>query len=242
MQRPPHIPDSAAPVAADWLLWQLIDSAFPTGGFAHSAGLEAAHQQGELRDGAALASFLESAMLQMGRSSLPMVMSAHRDPERFSEIDTFCDATLRSTVANRASRAQGQAFLIAADRTFASPTANPDIPSPLTELRSRVRREQLPGHLAVVLGACTGILNLPRMTVAMASLFLTMRGMISAAVRLAIVGPMEAQAIQHDLSPIARWIANRFIDLPLENVAQSSPLIDILQGGHDRLYSRLFQS
>ena len=31
-----------------WLLWQLADSAFPTGGFAHSGGLEAAWQNGEV--------------------------------------------------------------------------------------------------------------------------------------------------------------------------------------------------
>jgi urease accessory protein len=36
----------------DWLLWQLADSAFPTGGFAHSGGLEAAWQHGEIRNSA----------------------------------------------------------------------------------------------------------------------------------------------------------------------------------------------
>ncbi len=239
---PAPVDQSASAVAADeWLLWQLIDSAFPTGGFAHSAGLEAAHQQGELPDGVALASFLESALLQAGRSLMPFVMAAHHDADRFAELDLFCDATLRSSVANRASRAQGQAMLIAIERTFAPPpSATP--PSPLSNLRAAVRRDQLPGHLAPIFGACAGILGLSRSSVAMAFMFTTLRGMISAAVRLAVVGPMQAQMIQHDLASIARWIVNRFIDLPPTQVAQSAPLIDILQGGHDRLYSRLFQS
>ena len=33
---------------SDWLTWQVVDSAFPTGAFAHSYGLEAAWQQGEV--------------------------------------------------------------------------------------------------------------------------------------------------------------------------------------------------
>lgn len=32
---------------SDWLVWQLLDSGLPTGGFAHSCGLEAAMQLGE---------------------------------------------------------------------------------------------------------------------------------------------------------------------------------------------------
>src|SRR5450432_522762 len=49
----------------DWLLWQLADSAFPTGGFAHSGGLEAAWQHGEIRGAEDLASFLEAYMCQV---------------------------------------------------------------------------------------------------------------------------------------------------------------------------------
>ena len=55
------IPEAGTPprierIAPDeWVLWQLLDSAYPTGGFAHSGGLEAAWQHGEVGTRQALA-------------------------------------------------------------------------------------------------------------------------------------------------------------------------------------------
>ena len=53
-------------VPLDWLAWQVVDSAFPTGVFAHSWGLEAAWQQGEVEGIGALQRFLEAVILQTG--------------------------------------------------------------------------------------------------------------------------------------------------------------------------------
>jgi urease accessory protein UreF len=43
--------------------WQIVDSAFPTGAFAHSFGLEAAWQQGEMPDIAVLREFVQEAIV-----------------------------------------------------------------------------------------------------------------------------------------------------------------------------------
>src|ERR1700749_4212083 len=91
----------------DWLLWQLSDSAFPTGGFAHSSGLESAWQHGEVRDRGALVSFIKASPHQVSHSILPFVTAAHAGPENFGAIDRLCDAFTSNHVANRASRAQG---------------------------------------------------------------------------------------------------------------------------------------
>jgi urease accessory protein UreF len=37
-------------------------------------------------------------------------------------------------------------------------------------------------------------------------------------------------------------VARRCADLTLDDLAQTAPVIDLVQGAHDRLYSRLFQS
>jgi len=55
-------------------------------------------------------------------------------------------------------------------------------------------------------------------------------------------GPLEAQALQHNLASFAEDIAGDSASLTLQNIAQTSPILDLFQATQDRLYSRLFQS
>jgi urease accessory protein len=211
----------------DWLLWQLADSAFPTGGFAHSNGLEAAWQHGEVRGRSELISFLEASLLQAGRALLPFVTAAFDEPERLAGFDQLCDAFTINHVANRASRAQGKALLATTQRIFAM---NQGMSSPPC------------GHLAPVFGAVMRQLGVSRETAVRLFFFHYLRGLLAAAVRLNIVGPLEAQTLQHRLAPQAEAILCRCELLTLDDIAQPAPLLDLWQGAQDRLYSRLFQS
>src|SRR6187200_1499726 len=105
----------------DLQLWLLVDSAFPTGAFAHSWGLEAAWQGGEVPDLRALRQFVADALEQSGRSMLPLLNAAHRDRARLLELDEIADLFLTNPVANRASRAQGRAFSTTCARVWPSP-------------------------------------------------------------------------------------------------------------------------
>ena len=216
---------SGQPADSDWLLWQLMDSAFPTGGFAHSAGLEAAWQHGEIRHRDHLLSFAEAGLLQLGHAALPFVTTAHAEPDRVAELDRLCDVFTSNHVANRASRLQGRAFLTAAQKIFEVSLSE----SPFL-------------HIAPVFGASLRQLNVTGETAARLFFFSHLRSVLAAAVRLNIVGPMEAQILQRRLSPVADKIIADCGALTVDDIAQTSPLLDLWQGAQDRLYSRLFQS
>ena len=53
---------------------------------------------------------------------------------------------------------------------------------------------------------------------------------------------VEAQTLQHRFGPKAEAVLTRCASLTLDDLAQTSPLLDLWQGAQDRLYSRLFQS
>lgn len=216
-----------------FLLWQLADSAFPTGGFAHAGGLEAGHALGLVEGPAGLAAWARDALWAAGRAALPFVGAAHDRPAAFPELDARCDACTPSHVANRASRAQGQALLRAAAAALGGAAA---------ELHDRARGAGLPGHLAPVHGAVLRAAGADRATAQRLFLFGALRGLLAAAVRLGLAGPLEAQALQADLAPRAEEVAVACAALALDDVAQPAPLLELAQLHQDRLYSRLFQS
>jgi urease accessory protein len=237
----------ADPGSADWLFWQLADSAFPTGGFAHSTGLEAARHYGEIRNRTELNSYLETSLRQLGRSALPFVTAAYEEPERLDEFDRLCDVFLTNHVANRASRLQGRAFLTALERIFKpgpnstlSPAGNPAANGSTPEPRPMSATSF--SHFAPVFGAGLRRLEVPRETTIRLFFFSHLRGLLAAAVRLNIIGPMEAQTVQHRLAAPAQQVARDCEKLSLTDIAQTAPLLDLWQGAQDRLYSRLFQS
>jgi urease accessory protein len=208
-----------------WRLLQLADSAFPTGGFAHSCGLEAAHQAGEVTD---LRRFARDAIWQAGLGALPLLRAAFLDPSALPALDARAEAFLANHVANRASRTQGRAF---------SATCAAIFPGRVSLATAGLRM-----HLAPLWGAVFCALELRLEDAQRLYLWTTARGVLSAAVRLGLAGTLEAQGLMAGLDPALDEALESCCTLGLESLAQPAPLADLLSATHDRLYSRLFQS
>lgn len=216
-----------------WLLYQLADSALPSGSFAHSGGIEAALQLGRVRDPEELAERVDELIWSLAGSALPFATAAFRRPGALAGIDLRCDASLSSHVANRASRVQGQALLRAAAAAFGVPAL---------AVLEQVRAEQVPGHLAPAFGALLAALGAAEEDARRLFLFQGARAALSAAVRLGVVGPLEAQSLLAGAARTAERALAATADLAPEDAATAAPLLDLLQVHQDRLYSRLFQS
>ncbi len=221
---------SPSPSPGPWLLLQLADAAFPSGAFAHSTGIEAAVTIGGRTSPEEL---LDAALWQAGHALLPFVRIAAESPSELAALDGRCDATVPSHVANRASRALGRSLASAAARAFGE------------DARVRLvtaHAARGPAHQAPVFGALFGALGVSSGDAEVAFLHGTARQVLSSAVRLGLVGPLEAQAIQAARAPLMDRVLEASRALSVDDVATTAPLLELWGAKHDELDARMFQS
>ena len=192
---------------------------------------------GQSTNGATVMSFATQVLSQAARSALPIVTAAHRAPDTFGQLDGLSDLFLSNPVANRASRAQGRGLLTAARQSFRD-----EREESLTSIEHAEQAHHLCFHHAPVFGAVFAALKIELIDTQRAFLFITVRSVAAAGVRLGLVGGFDAQQLQAVLAPEIDATIGRCGALLPTDIAQTAPLIDLCQSTHDRLYSRLFQS
>ncbi len=178
------------------LLWQLIDSGFPSGGFAHSGGLEAsvATRPGARSDTVSLRSRGRRWRRRAGRA-LPLVTAAHQQPDDLVGARSRCPtSSLKSRGQSREPRAGARACSTSVRDRFRT--------SRWHALEAQVHQHRLAGHHAPMFGAVFSALAIPLADTQRAFLFTGLRGIASAAVRLGLIGALRSAG-----SPGARWPA-----------------------------------
>ncbi|KAI8887412.1 urease accessory protein UreF [Backusella circina FSU 941] len=236
----------ASSETSSWLLYILTDSALPTGGFVASSGLEASFQAG-LVDNTSLPAFVKSSTHNYACNTNCFVRAGYEAPDQedpmayLEEYDGICDAVMAAnTVARRASLAQGMAMLTLYLKCF-SENSEYDIQT-IKAWKKLIRGEKVDGHFAICFGLICRYLNVDLDNTLHLWLYLFTRTIYSSGVRLNVVGPYEAQRLLMQSRKPIEDILKETKELSVDDCCQTNPLLDVCQGMHDRLYSRLFNS
>lgn len=221
-----------------WSQWQLLDSFLPTGGFANSYGLESAIQSCFVVSLEDLRFYTLSVLDNTGSLFLPFVHAATKSPnfEAWLKLDRLLEATLSNEISRKASSSQGSALMRIAASIFL------EIPSLKKIRESALISGTALFHHATVFGLVCGLLGLGSEFSQRAYMFMTTRDILSAATRLNLIGPISTAILQHQIGGDVEKMVKRWMDRHVEDACQTTPLLDIIQGSHGYLFSRLFSS
>lgn len=226
--------------AFPWLarLLQVNDSSFPTGGYAHSYGLEQVVQFGLVRDEESMTRHLKNHLWPMlVHFELPVVRFAQQaaldeNLAALLALDVDVDATKTARESREASRATGRRRLHAFVETGASPI--------LTAFSRAVEEGKAHAHHAVVFGA--GLSALPLDALLTSWAFQGLSAACLSAPKLLRVGQNAAQRIlTASLADMeANIAASRVISR--EEIGWFDPLVEIASMQHEIARERLFIS
>ncbi len=209
------------------LVLQWADSAYPTGGFAYSSGLEAMARLPAFTTLEHLGDYLTLVMRQAQSADLPYLLDMRSAAEMgqaevFDDLAWQWDAFLHQPTLRRSSLAQGEAWL----------RLNPQVTLAITA----------PRHFVPVLAASAAQCGVSAEDLRALYLHLLLRDQIAAAVRLGLVGANQAQSLQASLGPIGHpeWMTRPVASS--KDASRGAPVLELVQALHSDLYVRLFQN
>lgn len=253
----------SVPDVSTWRLFQISDSAFPRGSFAHSLGLESYVAEGAVTDADSLREFIENVLLEStGPLDGPYLREAHSCTAGSDGVDSdgVDSDGASSNGASSCEQGEGMDRLQALDRAFsaAKPVA------PLREASRTVGRQFLrtmagcaddafllryegivraggsPGHYPLALGVAARALGIGVRQALESLCYGVVSGFVSAAVRLVPLGQTDGQRVMAETEEAAAAAVEVALALPLEEAYSTGPGHEIRAMAHKRLHTRLF--
>ncbi|KAJ1665173.1 hypothetical protein IW140_003554 [Coemansia sp. RSA 1813] len=176
----------------------------------------------------------------------------------FSCVDSYHQSMLSSNkVAMRASIAQGGGLLMLFNRGYAqagfmSGRRGILCAAMAKQLQRLSRLGETQAHWPTIFGFVCATMDISKSHMQQLFLFQFVRQLFSAAVRLNLVGPLRAQTLQCDMQPFVSSLLEQWSHVEVsmgsiedvfgESAVYTEPILELYQGMHDRLYSRIFNS
>jgi urease accessory protein len=208
---------------------------FPVGAFAYSHGLEWAHEAGDIGDAEDLRDWLET-LVQRGalRNDAILLANAYRaamqrNADRLADVNELALAMATSRERRLETATQGNAFLLAIAKSW--PCASLDL--------LQVSEDVAYPVAAGVAGAGH---DLPLDAILDMFCLGFVANLVSAAIRLAIIGQSDGQSVIAALIPIMREVAQSCASKNLDDLGGSGFRSDLASLKHETQYTRLFRS
>ena len=225
---------------------QLTDSAFPSGRYIHSYGLETYSQHGILKSPNVASILLDllcdSIRLGVAPSDGVALACSHRavglgaeaDLELIVKVDSRLTAVKLATEARDASKRTGRALL----RTVTTICPRPAI----LEYANLVESGRSPGNHAVVYGLATASLGIPSVAAIASELYAFSASWAASAVRLALIDHHTAQELLHQVRWVIADAALNAASRDVRHISSCTPLLDVMAMRHEQADLRLFAS
>ncbi len=214
---------------------QFADGQFPSGGFAFSWGVESLAADGLLTRADwpdFLAGQMEHRWAPHDRPLVAHAFQSAQDHAALMELDELTEALSIASAAREGSRRAGAA-LLGTHARLGTPGA--------AEYRALVTAGKTPGHLPVVMGLVLAGAGLDLPTALAVSAHSTAQSLGSAAVRLGLIGALDAQSALQDIQPrLAELIAEPIP--PVDDIGSFTPLTDIAMMRHPFQHQQLFSN
>ena len=217
---------TAEPFPLALLAW--LSPAFPVGGFAFSHGLEWAVETGDIADAASLAGWLGD-LLKSGpfRNDAILLAEAHRSPAKVADLNELALALAGSAERRLETTAQGNAFLA----TIAAAWNETLLMRPSGDVA-----------YPVAVGLVTAARGFNPLVSLEAFLLATLSNLVSACVRMSVIGQTDGQRVIASLLPAIRQTAAEASAANLDDLGGSAFRSDIAAIRHETQSTRLFRS
>ena len=217
------------------LIW--LSPSFPVGAFAYSHGLEWAHEAGDVTDAATLQGWIGDLLAHgAARNDAVLFVESYRASEANDAERLRAVAEVALALANSAERwlettTQGDAFLQAIERSW---------PCAAAEAFRRVWADAVAYPVAVGIAAAGH--RIPVGDALPALLLGFVSNLVSAAVRLGIVGQTDGQRTIVGLIPALEELARIAQVSTLDDLGAAAFRSDLAALRHETQYTRLFRS
>ncbi len=232
--------NSASAIDRRLALMQLSDSFFPSGSFTLSHGLESLVNSGQIQSAEDLQTFLNLLLHnKIGTADLVALVHAYRasrvqDLEEVRRADLKLFAQTLIQESREAQRKSGRALLMVACSTWED--------AQLKRLQTYAETGYIHCLHPVIFAVVSRVACLSESDAIFAFLHNFLTGLVSAAIRLGVIGHLKAQLILKETASEVDQVARQAIHLSLEDMSSCTPAIDLAQMSHKHLTQRLFSS